>query len=208
VAVGSDNVGSSLPDAINMLIQPIVFTTLGQFSKPAYGTTMFSSDVAIPNVFLARAPNSVAHADIMGEQRAITEGTTVTFYATLADMSSDDEWGINIGTKLIINIPKDWTFAGPICPTCHDGFDPPTVVTFPDGSTQIVGVLNQEIDEHADAKSIEFTATAPIVSKAKMYVMHILADGTATGSSPSGDDFTVGPIAETVLQVCPTSGCP
>jgi len=39
-----------------------------------------------------------------------------------------------------------------------------------------------------------------------MYVMHILADGTATGDSTSGV-FTVGPIAETVLQVCPTTGC-
>jgi len=206
VAVGADNMGSSLSDAINMLIQPIVFTTLGQFSKPSYGTTMFSSDVALPSVFLARNPNSVNHADIMGELRAITEGTLVTFNATLADMSDDSIYGINSGSRLIINIPRDWTFNGPICPTCHNGFNTPTVVTFPDGSTQIVGELNTSIDTHSEAKTIQFSATAPSILKAKMYVMHILADGTSTGNSD--DDFTIGPIAETVLQVCPTSGCP
>jgi len=206
VAVGADNMGSSLSDAINMLIQPIVFTTLGQFSKPSYGTTMFSSDVALPSVFLARNPNSVNHADIMGELRAITEGTLVTFNATLADMSDDSIYGINSGSRLIINIPRDWTFNGPICPTCHNGFNTPTVVTFPDGSTQIVGELNTSIDTQSEAKTIQFSATAPLVPKAKMYIMHILADGTSTGNSV--DDFTIGPLAETVLQVCPTSGCP
>ena len=210
VAIGADNVGSTASDAINFLIQPIVFTTLGQFSKPAYGTSMYSSDVAIPNVFLARNPNSVAHADIMGEQRGITEGDTVTFYATLADMSSDDNWGINPGTRLIINIPKDWTFNGPICLTCYDGFDVPVVNLFPDGSRQIVATLNTIIENHGDAKTIEFSLTAPAVTNAKMYVMYILADGTATGNSNQSppEDFTVGPLAETVLQVCPTSGCP
>jgi len=206
VAVGSDNMGSSVDDTINVLIQPIVFTTLGQFSKASYGTTMHSSDVAISSVFLARNPNSVNHADMMGELRAITEGTTVLFNATLADMSDDSQYGINPGSRLIINIPKDWTFNGPICPLCYDGFLPPTVFTFSDGSTQIVGELNMLIDTQSDAKTIQFSATAPSVSKAKMYVMHILADGTATGDSAG--EFTIGPLAETVLQVCPTSGCP
>jgi len=39
-----------------------------------------------------------------------------------------------------------------------------------------------------------------------MYVMYILADGTATGTG--GSNYAIGPLAETVLQVCPTSGCP
>ena len=210
VAVGANNLGSSLDDAINFIIQPIVFTTLGQFSKASYGTTMYSSDVALPNVFLARNPNSVAHADIMGELRGVTEGDTVTFYATLADMSSDSVYGINAGSRLIINIPKDWTFNGPICGSCHGGFDTPVVTIFPDGSTQIVGTLNTSIDDHTEAKTITFSATAPAVEKAKMYIMYILADGTATGNSNQvpPEDFTIGPLAETVLQVCPTSGCP
>jgi hypothetical protein len=204
VGVGGGNMGSTLPDAQNILIQPIVFTTLGQFGKAGYGSTMHSSDVALPNVFLARDTQSVSSSDIMGELRGIEEGTTVTFNATLADMSSDADYGINAGTDLIINIPKEWTFNSVIS---HVGFNAPSVVTYPDGSTQIVGDLINSIDEHNEAKTIKFTATAPSVSSAKMYVMHILANGLATGQGGTGT-FTVGPIAETVLQVCPTSGCP
>jgi len=37
-------------------------------------------------------------------------------------------------------------------------------------------------------------------------VMYILADGEADGTL--ANDYTIGPLAETVLQVCPTSGCP
>jgi len=119
-------------------------------------------------------------------------------------MTDDVSHGINAGTKLIINIPKEWTFNSIIS---SPGFDPiPPPITYPDGSTQIVGDLSAEIDDWSDAKTITFTATAPSVSSTKMYIMHILADGTAEGSGSS--EFTVGPIAETVLQVCPTSGCP
>jgi len=204
VKIGGGNMGSTLPDAQNILIQPIVFTTLGQFGKAGYGSTMHSSDVALPNVFLSRTTQSVSSADIIGEMRGIISGSTIIFNATLADMTDDDKWGILAGTKLIINVPKDWTFNSIIN---SDGFTAVTNQTFADGSTQIVGALSGEIDQWNDAKTIKFSATAPFVSSAKMYVMHILADGTAEGDKV-GMIFTVGPIAESVLQVCPTSGCP
>ena len=200
------NMGGTLADAQNILIQPIVFTSLGQFASSGYGSTMHSKDVALPNVFLARNPQSVSSLDILGNMTGIVEGTTVTFNATLADMSSDDTYGINSGTDLIINIPKEWTFGSVVS---YAGFNTPTVVTYPDDSTQIVGDLINSIDNHSEAKTITFTATAPSVTSAKMYVMHILANGIATGDVSGGASvFTVGPIAETVLQVCPTSGCP
>ena len=124
-------------------------------------------------------------------------------------MSSDDTYGITAGTDLIINVPKEWTFGSV---TSHFGFNTPTVITYPDDSTQIVGELINSIDDHSEAKTITFTATAPEVSsigKAKMYVMHILANGIATGDvSGENSIFTVGPIAEIVLQVCDISGCP
>ena len=202
--VGGGNMGSSLPDAQNILIQPIVFTTLGQFGKAGYGSTMHSSDVALPNVYLSRIPETTLSANIMGGMTGIVSGATVIFNATIADMSDDVSYGINAGTKLIINLPKEWTFNSIISSPGFDPIAPP--ITFADGSTQIVGELSGEIDEWSDAKTIKFSATAPLVSSAKMYIMYILADGTAEGSGAS--DFTVGPIAETVLQVCPTSGCP
>jgi len=204
VRIAADNFGSSMPDAGNVLIQSVVFTTLGQFGKAGYGSTMHSSEVALPNVFLSRTTGSVSSANMLGNITGIVEETSVVFNATLADMGDDDTYGINAGTKLIINIPKDWTFNSI---SSYTGFNTPITQTFPDGSTQIVGELSSSVDTHAEARSIKFYATAPSVSSAKMYVMYILADGTASGNSPSGV-FTVGPIAETVLQVCPTSGCP
>jgi len=208
VRIGADNFGSSLPDAANILIQPLVFTELGQFGKAGYGSTMHSSNVAMPNVFLSKvsAPGTAANsANILGNITRITEGSTVVFNATLADMGDSITYGINSGTKLIINLPKEWTFSHVASSV---GFNMLPVQTFPDGSTQIVGELTLDINQQSQARIIKFYATAPAdVTNAKMYVMYILADGTATGDSPSGV-FTVGPIAETVLQVCPTTGCP
>ena len=60
-----------------------------------------------------------------------------------------------------------------------------------------------------DARTIQFDATAPSVSSAKMYIMYILADGTATGLPAFGPgNYALGPLSESVLQVCPSSGCP
>jgi len=206
VEIGADNIGSTMPDAANIIIQPIVYTTLGQFGKAGYGSTLHSKNTAMPNVFLSKVDSQTTAANngnILGNITKITEGTSVAFNATLVDMS-EDTYGINAGTKLIINVPKDWTYNGV---STSAGFTITSEVTYPDGSTQIVGTLNSGIDERNEARVIKFYATAPAVVGAKMYVMHILADGTATGDSTSGV-FTVGPIAEIVLQVCPTTGCP
>lgn len=205
VKIGSGNMGSSLPDAINVVIQASVFSTLGQFGKAGYISAMHSSDVALPNVYLATTLQSTSNSDILGEIRGITSGSTVTFNATLADMDDNTTYGIKSGTKLIINLPKEWTFNNLIS---HTGFNVPVVQTFPDNSTQISGELSAFLNGATGGRTIQFSATAPSVTAAKMYVMHILADGKATGDSSQGDDFTAGPIAETVLQVCPTSGCP
>ena len=107
---------------------------------------------------------------------------------------------------MIINIPKDWGYTIGSGILSSAGFTITSEQQFSDGSTQIIGQLTSGIDERNDARIIKFKATAPAVASTKMYVMHILADGTATGDSPSGV-FTVGPIAESVLQVCPTTGC-
>ncbi len=202
--IAADNFGSSLPDAGNILIQPIVFTSLGQFGKAGYGSTMHSKNVATPNVFLSKTDNPLTAANngnILGNITRIPSGSPVVFNATLVDMSSDT-YQINAGTRLIINIPRDWIYTGVSTST---GFTITSEVTYPDGSTQIVGKLDSAIDERNEAKIIKFYATAPAVTSTKMYVMHILADGISTGDSTSGV-FTVGPISETVLQVCPSSG--
>jgi len=207
--MASNDIGSTTDDANNIVVQAVVYTTLGQFGKAGYGTTMHSKETAMPNVFLSKVKTqstAALNGNIIGNITAITEGTEVKFNATLVDMS-EDTWGINAGTKLIINIPKEWTYNIGTGILDSTGFTIISEQQYPDGSTQIVGTLDSGIDERTEARVIQFKATAPAVVGAKMYVMHILADGTATGDSVGGV-FTVGPIAEIVLQVCPTTGCP
>ena len=203
VKIGTEAIGSATGDTNNIPILVTVSSTLGQFGKAGYLTTMNKESVAMPNVYLSKIPGSTNPADILGEIREITEGTTVKFNATIADMDVDTTNVINSGSRLIINIPKDWTYNAI---SSHIGFGTPLVQTFPDGSTQIIGSLSSNLSGGSGAKTIEFTATAPNISTAKMYVMYILADGTASGSGSS--NYAIGPLAETVLQVCPTSGCP
>jgi len=204
VKIGTEGIGSTTGEANNIPIHTTVFTTLGQFGKSGYVSTMTETQVAMPNVYLSRVPGSANPADMLGEIRGITTGTTVIFNAILADMETSEDYEINSGSRMIINIPREWNYNALIS---HPGFNTPSVQTFPDGSTQIIGVLEDPLDGDDDiTATIRFSATAPIITTAKMYVMHILADGTATGLG--GSDFTIGPISESVLQVCPTTGCP
>jgi len=205
VKVQTDNIGGSLDDATHVLITPVAFTTLGQFGKAGYLSTQHNVDVAIPNVFLARDTESRAVADIMGELRGVVSGDTVVFNATLANMEDQFDWEIFADTDLIINIPKEWNSPAIIS---SNGFDVTTLTPYPDGSAQIVGNLTNPMTWTSGPKTIQFSAVAPVVTNAKMYVMHILADGLADGKSGPAGGFTVGPIAEAVIQVCPTTGGP
>jgi len=122
----------------------------------------------------------------------------------LTDFDSDSSTFIkNINSRLIVNIPKNWVL------NSYSSDDLTlTVSSNPDGSSQIVGDVTNIIDGEGivagttKAGVIEFNVTPPTVTDTKMYVMHILADGYTDAN------FLIGPIAETVLQVCPTSGCP
>jgi len=208
VRIGSGNIATPSFDASNLPITASVFSTLGQFGKSGYMTTMVEKSVALPNVFLSTDEGTADPDNIITEIRGITEGDSVTFNATIADMDTDPSYFIHSGTKLIINIPKDWTYTGI---NSYDGFVFPVIENnFPDGSTQLIGTLEFNIDGVTDdAKTIQFTATAPEVSavgKAKMYVMHILGDGSARGEE--SHDYSIGAVAENVLQICDASGCP
>ncbi len=204
VKIGSMSIDSGDGTLGNILINAIVFTDLGQFGKAGYASTMQKLDIAIPNVFLSKVDNQLTAANagnMMGNITRIPSGTPVVFNATIVDMSFDDVHGIKAGSKLIINIPREWTFSH-IAESTDFTMQP--VQIYPDGSTQIVGVLDVGIDDPNDARIIKFYATAPAVTDTKMYIMQILAHGTATGDDSKVYD--IGPLSEAVLQVCPSSG--
>jgi len=205
VKIGGKSLGSGLNDSTNLVIQPIIFTTLGQYGKAGYGSSFTQKDTAIPNVYLSRTPGSTSDIDIISELRGIVSGATVTFNVTLADMTTTSTQQINDDTTVIINVPSAWTLVS-VDP--NPAFDTPVIQVFPNDSSQISAKLTSgnPITGDNDAETIVFTAIAPTVFETKLYVMYILADGTATSQDIS--DVAAGPLAETILQVCPTTGCP
>ena len=200
------NMGGSLDDSVAILVQPAVFSTLGQFGKAGYMTAMHSDDVTLPNVYLSDTTGSMDDANIKLNMNGVVGGSTITLNATLADMDTDSAYKIFADSRLIINTPKEWT-----SPTLGSttGFDALTIQPFPDGSHQIRGNLTANLDGTGGvARTIQFSITAPVVQDPKMYVFHILADGTADGKSGTPPIFNIGPLSEAVVQVCPSGGCP
>lgn len=183
--------GGGAPEPETVILQTNVFTTLGQFGKSAYGTSMRSSS-SIPNVYLSKVVDSTNNADIIANKTGILAGSNQTFNVVLADFDSSPT-AINAGSRLIINIPRGWSNINVIGNT---GFTNPTFQSFPDGSSQLVGELLNPLDNAA--KTISFTATAPPITDTRMYVMYVLADGS------TGSGYTLGPLAEIVLQVSPS----
>ncbi len=199
----SENVGGSIDDVQNWLLQPVVYTTLGQFGKAGYATAMHTNKAAIPNVYLSTTTESINNADIIGHVSKIDAQSIVLFNATFADMDILDGEEIKAGARLIVNIPKQWGL--PVI-VSDNGFDVTTVTQFPDSSSQIVGNLTAALN--GAAKTIQFTSLAPNDNSTKMYVMHMLADGFAGGQGAPAEGYSIGPIAESILQVCPTTSPP
>lgn len=187
------SLANSQADLETIVMQTNVFTTLGQFGKAGYGASMKNTGASIPNVYLAKMPESVNSANILSNMTHIKAGTTVKFNATIADFDTNTANVISAGSRLIINIPKGWTNVNILS---SNGFAPPSLQSFADTSSQIMGILSNDIDgTTVTSRTIQFTATAPPIPDTQMYVMYILADGDVNNA------FPIGPLAEIVLQV-------
>lgn len=185
------------------MVSVAVFTNMGQFTKTGYSSGMSATSNAIANVFMSKTDNpSNAYTDsnILTHINGIVSGSTVRVNVTLVDFDKDDARYIKSGTKLVINVPTDFTQVDVIEPL--NGFSSATATQYDDGSTQIVAELSEHvgnvIDGSIEAKVLTFTARAPIVTSTKVYIMYALLDGE---SNPS--DFSVGALAEMPLQVMP-----
>jgi hypothetical protein len=183
----------------SVVVHAAVFTTLGAFGEASWNTSMKKNTDAIVNVYLYEDAAPITYTDttkMQASRMGIPSSSSQTFHIILAERG-----GVNVlpGAQLIINIPQDWTVIEPSI--TDDGFDgTPAWNPFPDGSSQIVGILSSALNN--DAKRISFDAVAPKVACDKMYVMHVLANGKTVGN------FPIGPLAEIVLQVNPLGACP
>ena len=184
----------------SVVVSTNTFTSLGTFGKGPYETSLRKSDDAIVNAFFSTPPGSTSNSDVQGSILGVMPGEIRNYNVTLAELTNDSEH-IEAGAQLIINIPKDFEFLGVVSNT---GFTVPPPTIFPDGSTQIVGTLTGILDD--GSRYIEFSAKAPSEGTTKMYVMHILGTGSTDKSGPK---LAIGPVAETVIQVCGVlDGCP
>ncbi|MBS3926565.1 MAG: hypothetical protein KGZ34_07755 [Nitrosarchaeum sp.] len=179
----------------SVVVQGSVFTTLGSFGKAGYQSTMSGTDSSIINVHLTSDPlNPRSSNNIMSSIVGISPNSIRLFNVTLADMDTVSSTTINSGAKLIINVPKDWT---DVTITNSVGFvGTPSVTKFGDNSHQIVGVTSTALGSASNvADIISFTARAPNITTDKLYVMYVLAQGQTNSG------FSIGPLAEVVLQV-------
>ena len=192
---------SSIVGLESVVVTTSSFTSLGAFGKGPFETSIRKADDAIVNVFFDANPGGLLDDnDVQGSILGILPGETRQYNVTLSELTSDPE-AIAAGSQLIINIPKDFEF---VSVDSNVGFSVPIPPTFfPDGSTQIVGTLLAPLDN--GERYIQFTATAPTHGTTKMYVMHILGTGI-TSETPT---FAIGPLSQTVIQVCGVlDGCP
>ncbi len=195
VKVDPGNIGGSGTEPETIIVQTNVFTTLGQFGKAAYGTSIRTSS-AIPNVYLSKVIDSTTNAHIFANKTNVLPGSNQTFNVVLADLEAAAGNRISAGSRLIINMPSGWTT--PVV-TGNTGFTIQATQTFPDGSSQIVGILDADLTGvGGTGKTITFTSTAPPISDTRMYVMYVLADGYVNGN------VVMGPLAEIVLRVSAT----
>ncbi len=178
----------------SILVQGSVFTTLGSFGKAGYQSTMSETATSIANVFLTDSTGSRLSADISSVETGISPNSVETFSVALADMDLSDSTTINSGAKLIINVPKGWT---DVTLVSHPGFvSAPSVTTFGDSSTQIVGITSTALGTTINPSDvITFTARSPSISDDRLYVMYVLGQGVTSNG------FSIGPLAEIILQV-------
>jgi len=181
-----------------ILVSSNVFTTLGQFGKTSYGSSMVNDGSALVNVFLSSVKDSTSITNIMINQTGVLAQVPVTFYATIADLDDGSTHQIDSGSRIIINVPRDWSAVSYPADTDFNISDSTFL-----GQTQIIGELTVDIDD--DGKSLEFSATPPCVENPTMYVMYILADGVVTENGTP--QVALGPLAEIILQVIPNGAC-
>jgi hypothetical protein len=187
---GPTDVLENIPLSIN------VFTTLGQFGKTGYGSSMDNGNAPLINVYLTDNPGSTNNNDIITNVTGIKASNVVKLNATIADFDTGVAQYIDQNSRLIINIPKGWTN-----PTVLNapGFTIQPIQTYSDGSSQIVGILNAPLTgAGGTAQTIEFQITAPSVTSTQLYVIYVLADGSTTLA-----DNAIGALAEILLQVIP-----
>jgi hypothetical protein len=173
-----------------------VYTDYGQFTKVGYdmGLRAENSSHPIVNAFLSTQVADKTAANVVGVINA-QANVPITVRASVANYVAGST--VDAGARLIIDLPRNFVVSGWTQPA---GFNACSPVVYSDGSTQINCSLTSALNGNSpnDVRTIEFTMTPPPHTKTKLYVLHVLGDGTSEGNT-----FTVGPVSENVIVVTP-----
>lgn len=198
---------NSITESLINTVNTNTYSSLGQFGSTKIDTTgSLTIRCAVPNVMQSTTLGG-------GEQTYIVKGVTKnadrTYYVTLKNTGGQGT--IKAGSTLVINIPKAFTN---IIPQNNDltwelvdsiGASTTLPLTMQDGSTQIRAKLKAGADITASSfKTYSFSARSPDVTSTTLYVFYMYAVGTVNCSGTT--DKIMGPVAETVVQVCKDTG--
>lgn len=190
--VHADRLSGSSDTIEALIVNANVFTTVGEFSKAGYSSSMDNGGNSYVNVYLSDVPHSTASADIKVNQ-TVGSGLIQQFNVVIADFEMGGTQ-IDDDSRLIINMPKGWTIdSGSITGFGNFVWN---YQSFTDTSSQIIANFTSNLTD--GGRTIQFDATAPTVGNEQMYVMYILADGETTDRQ-----FSLSPLTEAVLKVTP-----
>ena len=172
------------------------YTSFGQFGKTSHTLGTAKKDTAIVNVYQSD--------DNLGQTKkyflsGVQELSTQSFSIIISNSGSES---INIGSYMIINVPSG--FSDITSGTYTNRLALESITSLPDDSSQIKVKVIDEIDGGA-LEGYSFSAKAPDVTNTTLYLFSIFATGTANVSQ--GAQIPLGAVGETIVQVCPISGC-
>ena len=186
------------------------YSTFGQFGKGPFTHGVDASPTALVNVFSTTPFGDTTPIFSIKDIVSGTEDQRFNFAITnngsTAVSSASSPFAF-----MLINVPPGFRDVESVSTTeGTDGLSTGLAVNdadfleFDDGSLQIPVKLTSDLAA-GSTRTYSLTATMPTISVPAFYTFTIVANGTTTNS------VLIGPIAEVVVQVCPTSGtnlCP
>lgn len=178
-------------------INSIIFNTyssFGQFGKGPFTAGSTSGVSTILNVY-ANTTRATGGAERFIIPDIPSGKTDQRFNFTISNFG---DTAISSGSFMLINVPPGLRDLENH--TAESGLAVQRFKEFDDGSVQIPVRLSSNLGSGVQ-RTYAFNATVPTISVPAFYVFTIVANGTTTGGT------LLGPLSETVLQVCPTGGC-
>jgi hypothetical protein len=191
------------PNSINSgeipaaLLTATAFTTYGQFSKSGYSFNMVKAGSAVVNVYGSNSDNNqTSSSHILGHINNWQSNATKILNFTLTNLDSSGGKQINSGSRIIINLPPQWTFSEVLK---YGGFNQPKINIVGDGSAQLIATRYSPITGTGStvAGTISVKVKAPMVTEDRIYIISVTADGDV--NTPSG--YNIGAIAEFPVNV-------